>query len=64
LPPIRNPRGVAVSGRHAIITIALPDAADDDASDAEVVAELREELAGLAWRVVDVFVDSGQPTPT
>jgi hypothetical protein len=52
-----------VSGRHAIITIALPPLADDDATDADVVAELREELAGLAWNVVDVYVDPGPPVP-
>lgn len=52
-----------MSGRHAIITIALPPLADDDATDADVVAELREELAGLAWNVVDVYVDPGPPVP-
>jgi len=53
----RAERGV--TGRQAIIVIDLPHGHDD----AEVIAELRAELAALAFTVVDVSIDPGPPVP-
>ena len=48
-----------MTGRQAIIVIDLPHGHDD----AEVIAELRAELAALAFTVVDVSIDPGPPVP-